>query len=154
VRQLEVVIERPRCSVRPHPLEPAAFSASSCRSNRWSPVETLAYPSRSLIRSTVPKPLSLGADEPLIVALGFAPGSPGPRRGPENGRKAAYKRPFLSTHGVHYPAYWGTLLRRADDCYLRHSYELAVAGPAQLLAAKTLVALPQGLLYRVQRTLI
>jgi len=49
------------------------------------------------------------------------------------------------------PAYWGTLLRRADHCYLRHSYELAVVGPAQLLAGRTLVALPQGLLYRAKQ---
>ena len=39
----------------------------------------------------------------------------------------------------------------ADHCYLRHSYELAAVGPAQLLAGRTLVALPQGLLYRAKK---
>jgi hypothetical protein len=37
--------------------QPAAFKASSCKSSRWSPVDTLAYPSRSPTRPTVPKPL-------------------------------------------------------------------------------------------------
>jgi hypothetical protein len=52
------------------------------------------------------------------------------------------KPPFRILHGS------------SSQAYLRHSYEPAVVGPAQLLAGKTLVALPQGLLYRVQRTLI
>ena len=36
--------------------------------------------------------------------------------------------------------------RRTDPCSLPDSYELAVGGPAGLLAGKTLAVLPQGLL--------
>src|ERR1700722_4508885 len=42
-------------------------------------------------------------------------------------------------------------LRCADHYYSRHSQEFAVVGPAQLFAGKTLVALRQGLLYRIKR---
>jgi hypothetical protein len=60
---------------------------------------TLPYQSRSLTCSTAPKPLALEVDEPLIVALGFAPPLPGPMLATASERTPAHNRPILSPVG-------------------------------------------------------